>query len=156
MKLIILRFVFTNCFHSCTSQNNYDLNVFFDLLSNSCSPWKCSLQSNERFNNNVWFPITCCFDNKLLIQVLASPRTDYSHFCNLTQYYGHIHRHWRWSWRSIWLFTLENELVFQEIWFFVTILRWGVWWNVWDGLLICFREIFQIFSLKYADRPESH
>ena len=38
-----LRFVFTNCFRSCTSQNNYDLNVFFDLSSNSCSPWKCSL-----------------------------------------------------------------------------------------------------------------
>ena len=75
-----LRFVFTNCFRSCTSQNNYDLNVFFDLSSNSCSPWKCWLQNNERFNNNVWFPITCCFDNKLLIQVLASPRTDYSHF----------------------------------------------------------------------------
>ena len=42
--LITLKFILSNCFCSCTSQNNYDLNVFFDLSSNSCSPWKCSLQ----------------------------------------------------------------------------------------------------------------
>ena len=46
--------------------------LFLHLVktSNSCGPWKCSIAKNEWFNNNVWFFITCCFGNKLLIQVI--------------------------------------------------------------------------------------
>ena len=39
---------------------------------------KVLIAINELFNNNVLFFITSYFDNKLLVQVIASPGTDYS------------------------------------------------------------------------------
>ena len=88
LDLITLKFIFGNCFCSCTSQNNYDyscfwVNVFFYLSSIPAAydlmldiSDSAQLQNMNGFNNNnVWFFITCCFGNNLLIQVIASPKT---------------------------------------------------------------------------------